>query len=159
MNISYDNSELFELQKKLCEKRLINSAYDKSPQWSENDIISVLCSLKNGKCRDPLGLINEVFKPPVAGTDLIKSITIMMNRIKDSIQIPETFRFNNISTIYKNKGSRSNLENDRGIFTSTVPDMILQKLIPMTSMMILIATCLIAMLVPGRGKILEITVL
>ena len=38
-------------------------------------------------------------------------------------------RRHSISTIYKNKGSRSNLENDRGIFTSTVPDMILQKLI------------------------------
>ena len=73
-------------------------------------------------------MINEIFKPPVAGADLIKSITIMMNLIKDQSKIPDIFRYKNISTIYKNKGSRSSLENDRGIFICTVLDTILQKL-------------------------------
>ena len=123
-----DNADLFELQQKLLEKRLLITAYDKSPQWTETDVFQVLSSLKNGKCKDPLWMINEIFKPPVAGADLIKSITIMMNLIKDQSKIPDIFRYKNISTIYKNKGSRSSLENDRGIFICTVLDTILQKL-------------------------------
>ena len=52
-----------------------------------------------------------------------------MNKIKNEVKIPELFRLKNISTIYKNKGSKSDLDNDRGIFTSTVLNTILQKLI------------------------------
>ena len=122
-------SELFLLQQKLCEKRLLLSKNLKSKSWTENDILKVLKSLKNGKCRDPLGLVNEIFKPPIAGTDLVKSITSMMNKIKDLGKLPKVFRMKNISTIYKNKGSRLDLENDRGIFTCTVLNTILQKLI------------------------------
>ena len=52
-----------------------------------------------------------------------------MNKIKNEVKIPELFRLKNISTIYKNKGSKSDLDNDSGIFTSTVLNTILQKLI------------------------------
>ena len=107
----------------------MTSANDKSHDWLEEDVIDVLKSLKNNKCRDPLGLINEIFKPPVAGNDLIKSLTILMNSVKNQLKVPNLFRMKNISTIYKNKGSRSNLENDRGIFICTVFNTILQKLI------------------------------
>ena len=78
----------------------------KSNTWTEKDILRVLKSLKNEKCRDPLGLINEIFKPPIAGTDLVKSITIMMNKIKDLGKLPNLFRMKNISTIYKNRVPR-----------------------------------------------------
>ena len=121
--------ELIELQQRLLEKRLLLSMDDKSPPWSEQNILDTLNSLKNGKCRDPLGLVNEIFKPPIAGADLIKSLTILMNRIKDECVIPDLFRLKNITTIYKNKGSRYDLQNDRGIFTCTVFNTILQKLI------------------------------
>ena len=43
---------------------------NKSDPWTEDDIRKVLKSLKNDKCRDPLGLVNEIFKPPTAGDDL-----------------------------------------------------------------------------------------
>ena len=78
----------------------------KSNTWTEKDILRVLKSLKNEKCRDPLGLINEIFKPTIAGTDLVKSITIMMNKIKDLGKLPNLFRMKNISTIYKNRVPR-----------------------------------------------------
>ena len=113
-------SELYDLQKGLLEKRLMVTKTEKSPSWTENDITKVLKSLKNGKCRDPLGMINEVFNPPVAGTDLVRSLCVMMNNIKDKCYVPDLLRFKNISTIYKNKGSKSDLNNDRGIFTCTV---------------------------------------
>ena len=119
---------LNRLQQELCRKRLINTSNEVSQDWSEKEICDVLKSLKNGKCCDPLGLVNEIFKPPVAGDDLIKSITIMMNKIKNECKIPELFRIKNISTIYKNRGSKSDLENHRGIFLLSKIRTILMKL-------------------------------
>ena len=97
--------------------------------WTENDILKVLNSLKNGKCHDPLVLINELFKNHVGGSDLVKSLTLLMNKIKSQCLVPKLFTLKNISTIYKNKGSKSDLENDRGVFVSTIFNTILQKLI------------------------------
>ena len=53
--------------------------------WTENDITEVLKSLKNGKCRDLLGMIYEIFKPLVASTDLVRLLCLMMNNIKDKL--------------------------------------------------------------------------
>ena len=50
--------------------------------WSEEDIVRTLKSFKNGKRKDPLGLVNEIFKPPTAGTDMVQSFLLMMNKIK-----------------------------------------------------------------------------
>ena len=122
-------SKLFELQKEVLDRRLIITSENKSPDWSEIDVIEVLKSLKNGKSRDPLGMCNEIFKPPVAGADLVTSLTIMMNKIKSEVTIPDQLRMKNITAIYKNKGSKSDLENDRGIFRCTVLNTIFQKLI------------------------------
>ena len=71
--IKEDYSNLYELQKILLEKRLLLTVDEKSQDWTEEDLIAVLSSLKNGKCRDPLGMINEIFKPPIAGRDLVES--------------------------------------------------------------------------------------
>ena len=90
-----------------------------SPDWSEQDVISVMRSLKNGKSRDPLGYTNELFK--VEGRDLVKSLTVMMNKVKQTQTTPKPFIMKNVSAIYKNKGSRQDLDNDRGIFTCTIP--------------------------------------
>lgn len=68
--------------------------------WSEEDIVT-LKSFKNGKRKDPLGLDNEIFKPPTAGTDMVQSFLLMMNKIKNEVRIPEIFRLKNISSIYK----------------------------------------------------------
>ena len=114
--VKQDYSEVYQLQQELLEKRLLITRDIKSAEWSEEDIINTLKSLKNGKCKDPLGLVNEIFKPPTAGTDMIQSLLLMMNKIKYEVKIPEIFRLKNISAIYKNKGSKSDLENDRGIF-------------------------------------------
>ena len=124
-----DTVELHRLQQKLIEKRLLTTSDIKTPDWTENDILKVLNSLKNGKCRDPLGLINELFKNHVGGSDLVKSLTLLMNKIKSQCLVPKLFTLKNISTIYKNKGSKSDLENDRGVFVSTIFNTILQKLI------------------------------
>ena len=120
-------TDIIELQKKLLEKRLAVTEDEVSPDWTELDVKTVLKNLKNGKSRDPLGLINEIFK--VEGSDLVKSLTIMMNTVKKTQTSPEPFTIKNVTTVYKKKGSRRDLKNDRGIFTCTIPHSIYQKLI------------------------------
>ena len=72
--------------------------------------------MKNNKTRDPSGFLNELFKEPVIGKDLENAILKMLNGIKRNYFIPENMQMSNITTIYKKKGSKHNLENDRGYF-------------------------------------------
>ena len=103
---------------------------NKTDGWKTSEIIKVLSSLKNNKARDPMGLINELFKKGVAGPDLVNAVKLLMNRLKEekAVGVPLLYQAN-ISTIYKNKGSRLDLENDRGIFNLGVFRYILEKLI------------------------------
>ena len=57
------------LKEELCAKRMEMSKLNKSDPWKITDVTNVLSSLKNGKSRDPHGLINKLFKPGVAGKD------------------------------------------------------------------------------------------
>ena len=51
-----------------------------------------------------------------------------MNGIKQHFIIPDYFTLSNITSIYKNKGSKSDLNNDRGIFIISVFKKVLDKL-------------------------------
>ena len=53
----------------------------------------------------------------------------LFNSIKEHQCIPQALQFANISTIFKNKGSKQDLDNDRGIFLVSVLRMILDSLI------------------------------
>ena len=119
--------ETLEMQQNLLDKRLALTSNNKSEPWTEGDVRSVLKSLQNGKSRDPLGLINEIFK--VDGSDLVMSLTKIVNRIKNESLVPRLFIKKNVTTIYKGKGSKLDLDNERGIFVGTVPNTILQKLL------------------------------
>ena len=57
------------------------------------------------------------------------SLLALFNLIKDSGQIPEFMELAEVATIYKGKGDKSNLDNDRGIFIVTILRSILMKLI------------------------------
>ena len=59
---------------------------------------------------------------------MVSSLTLMMNRIKQECSVPDNFRLKNITAIWKGKGSKMELDKDRGIFTATVLDNILQNL-------------------------------
>ena len=75
--------------------------------------------MKN-KSRDPHGLINELFKPDIIGSDLKLSLLNLFNEIKDKCHIPEFIQWANITSLYKGKGGRLDLENERGIFIVSV---------------------------------------
>ena len=57
------------------------------------------------------------------------SILHMMNKIKENNKIPEFARLADITTIYKGKGSKSELINDRGIFIVSIIRSIIMRMI------------------------------
>ena len=85
---------------------------------------------KNNQSGDPSGLISELFKPGVMGQDLAHSLLDLLNGIKAELFIPEQLKLANITTIYKNKGSRLDLKNDRGIFILSIFRKTLDKKCP-----------------------------
>ena len=97
--------------------------------WDITDLRKALKKLKNNKTADPNGMINELFKEGCIGEDLEKALLDFFNGIKETFIIPDFMIKENICTIYKNKGSRRDLENDRGIFILTALKKILDNLI------------------------------
>ena len=100
-----------------------------TPDWTETDLDLVLKGLRRNKTRDPHGLVNELFKPGVMGRPMKLSLLKLLNKVKSEQKLPDHFQYANISTIYKNKGSRLNMDNDRGIFVVSALRMILDSLI------------------------------
>ena len=78
---------------------------------------------------DPNGMINEIFKAGCIGKDLKDALILLFNGTKINQLLPMFMALSDITTIYKNKGSRLDLNNDRGIFILTVMKKILDNLI------------------------------
>ena len=68
--IRKEYQEIFEMKIKLCHQRLKLSSLNKSEEWTEEQFLKILKSLKDNKSRDPHGLVNEIFKPSNIGLDL-----------------------------------------------------------------------------------------
>ena len=116
------NNLLFDLRQKLAQSR-------ETPDWTKSQLLKVLISLKNNKARDPHGMIGELFKPSLAGNDLIDSLLIFLNGIKKFKKSFKFLEFANITSIWKKKGERSDLNNERGIFNLVVIRDILDKML------------------------------
>ena len=120
---------LKEMKEELCQKRLNIARDNKTPPWTNEQLLKVLSRLKNGKSRDPHGMVNELFKPGVCGKDLQVSLLMMVNQIKKEIFIPKFMEIAYIVSIYKGKGEKIDLQNDRGIFIVNLFRSILMKLV------------------------------
>ena len=116
-------------KEKLCQLRLQSSSQNKTPNWTLDQLTAVLKSLNKNRSRDPLGYCNELFLPHVAGSDLQLAILKIMNKIKSDQKFPAQLETCNISSIYKNRGSRNDLDNYRGIFRVPIFRSILEKLV------------------------------
>ena len=121
--------EVFNLKTELWKRRQKILKSKVTPRWSMKDLNLVLKSLKNNKSRDPHGLLNDIFKPGLAGRNLKLGILHFVNGIKSNFYFPQYIQWANITTIYKSKGSRMSLESDRGIFVISVLKRIIDKLI------------------------------
>jgi hypothetical protein len=100
-----------------------------TPDWEMSDLEEALNSLKSGKCRDPEGIIREVFKEESVGNALKLSLLILFNKIKRSRIFPAFVQNINICAIYKGKGDDNDLEADRGIFLMTIFRTMLIKMV------------------------------
>ena len=124
-----DLMDIFFLKEELWISRLEELKKVKTVPWDIFELREALKTLKNNKTADPNGMTNELFKEGCLGKDLEKALLDFFNGVKDTFFIPDFLAKENISTIYKNKGSRLDLENDRGIFILTALKKILDKLI------------------------------
>ena len=120
--IEMRKNEIFRMKIKIAEENC-------NKMWTMDQLESALKDLKNNRTRDNDGMINEIFKEGAIGIDLKMALLLLFNGIKDNQVIPPLMTLANITTIYKNKGSRLDLENDRGIFILTVMNKILDRLI------------------------------
>ena len=113
----------------LCKLRIKLASQNKTPDWTMDDLEVVLNYLKKNKSRDPHGYSNDIFKSDVAGDDFKEAILILMNRIKKEQIFPDVLEDCDISSIFKNKGSRNCFGNYRGIFRVPILRTILDRLI------------------------------
>ena len=122
--------EVHRMQREnLCDRRLKEAQENVTPEWTFKELDVVLKQLKNNKAKDPLDWPNELFKPENIGNDLKLAVLKLMNQIKQQQQVPGPLKYCNITSIYKNKGSRKDFENYRGIFRVVTLRNILDKLI------------------------------
>ena len=127
--IKTELTEIKKLKEELFEIRIELAKLNKSELWTMEDLESILNNLKEGKARDPNGWTNDIFTNEVAGKYLKISMLMLLNKMKTENFIPEFIMKADVTTIYKGKGAKNNLENDRGIFLVTIFRSILMRLI------------------------------
>ena len=120
--------KLMEIKEDLFMLILEAAKLNKRKPWNMNDLEAALASLKKEKSRDADGLINELFKLEVLGSDLKLSLLRLFNGIKEEGVFPDLLRKCNITAIHK-KGSKMDIDNERGIFICSVLRSILMKMI------------------------------
>ena len=87
-------------------------------------MFKVLNSLKKNKSADSDGFIYELFRPETIGSDLFSSLLMFCNNVKNQLIIPEFVTFTNITSIYKSKGEKNDIDNERGFGVSKVRSII-----------------------------------
>ena len=86
-SIQEEYSQLKENKEYLFSLRLELSKTRISADWTYDDLVIVMKKLKPNKATDPVGLVSELFKPGVAGSDLVQSTLSLCNLIKRECQI------------------------------------------------------------------------
>ena len=115
-------------RKRIFSLKLSLSKLRKSLPWTLKDLECALGDLKRNKSRDSEGLVNEIFKADVIGSNLKESLLLMFNGLKNENSIAKFMNLANITTVPK-KGSKIELKNQRGIFRVSVIRAILMRMI------------------------------
>ena len=102
---------------KLSRMRLLMAKRRKTAPWTLKQMEKAIKSMKNRKCRDAQGLVNEILQPGVAGRDFKMALLSLMNNTKKHLKIPHMMKIVNIALIPKpGKRNLQHIENHRGIF-------------------------------------------
>ena len=92
---------LYQLKMNLFNIRFDVCKNIKTEKWSMRDLIKVLKGLKKNKSSDSQGLIYELFRPEIIGSDLLNSLLMLCNNMKTQLAIPDFVTFTDITSIYK----------------------------------------------------------
>ena len=122
-------TDIYDLKMQLWKSRYKNIRGKKTTPWNIDNLNLVTKEMKNNKSIDPNGMVGELFKSECAGNDLKLALIQLFNGIKRTHLIPEYMKLSNITSLFKNKGSRQDLENDRGIFILPILKKMIEKLI------------------------------
>ena len=87
----------------------------------------ILKNLKNNKAPGLDEITNEILKK--GGNDIAESLTAMFNKILKKNKCPGEWRKVKIKSIYKNKCSKEDLNNQRGIFLTSNVQKVFERII------------------------------
>ncbi len=123
--IPNDSSWLLEKTNSIL--TLLIQETSKSEPFTNRELDDVLKELKKGKSCGQDGKPPELFLN--GSNNFKKAVLDILNKIKESAFIPDQWNDVNITTLYKLKGSRKELVNQRGIFLTIIAYKIFEKLI------------------------------
>ena len=95
--------------------------------FTYEEVKKIIESLLNKKAAGLDGIFNEVLK--AAGRSMIMALVAVLNLIKNELVTPEQWDQVQITTLFKNSGSRKLLVNFRGIFLSVCVSKLFEKLV------------------------------
>ena len=121
--------EIQEMKETLFRQRLEFSSKVVSDDWDISQIKKVCSKLKSGKARDRDDLVYELFNPQLCGDDLTLSLSMMFSGIKTKLEVPQFLQKVAITSLYKNKGIKSEFSNQRGVFNVSKVRSILDKVL------------------------------
>ena len=98
--IREDLTEIKVLKVNIFYLRLELAKQIKCHPWDMKQLDKMLLSLKTKKARDPHGLVNDLFKPGIIGSNLKLSLLNLFNQIRERGIIPEFVQWENILSIY-----------------------------------------------------------
>jgi hypothetical protein len=116
-----------ERTKELCQDIIKTVCSKKQPDFSMTELTNVLKHLKAGKSCGPDQRPAEIYIH--GGESFHHLLLVVINRLKNSQMTPTQWEMMTITTLYKGKGSKKDLVNQRGIFLTQVICKIWERLI------------------------------
>lgn len=108
-------------------EELLKDVDDRSSPFTFEEMKDAISKLKDGVSPDHLGMHADILSR--SGMGILEPLLEIFNIIKVKREIPETWRKMLITMIYKNKGSRLDLEKYRGIFLTVVASKVFERML------------------------------
>ena len=108
-------------------EQLIKCANDNSPDFSREELDDAIIKMKKGTSPDYYGMHADIIAK--SGDGILEPLLQVLNIIKKTCKIPETWRQVLITLIYKNKGSHLDLEMYRGIFLTVIASKLFDRML------------------------------
>ena len=108
-------------REKLCKLRLKESAQKKTPLWTSKDVKCAIKDLNKGTYKYSYGIPYELYQEGIVRDGLLAGVVTFMIKIKENpMEYPSTMEQYNVTSIYKNKGDRSNYNSHRGVLRTHI---------------------------------------